>query len=76
MQDNLVKHLGTIDRKVKTDKLVVLTSTTIPATLLEIDFLSNVETAHKLNSPDFQQEVAKSIYKGIQDVFSIYKPVR
>ena len=50
MQKHLVQELGTIDRGAKHGNLQVLRETTIPATLVEIGFLTNSEESAKLAS--------------------------
>ncbi|WP_317366719.1 N-acetylmuramoyl-L-alanine amidase [uncultured Tyzzerella sp.] len=68
LQKNLLKELGTLDRKVKTSNLIVLRNNKIPAVLCEIGFLSNPAEAARISTPEFKQKAAKAIYDGILEI--------
>ena len=65
IQNELIKNLGTLDRKTKTANFYVLRNTNCPAILAELEFISNVEGEKKLNSEEFQNKCAKAIANGI-----------
>ena len=75
-QENLIEDLGTVSRGVKKEEFYVIKYTTIPAVLLEIDFISNPQAALNLASEEYRQLVANSIYRSIKEVSSIYTPPR
>ena len=76
MQKHLVQELGTIDRGAKHGNLQVLRETTIPATLVEIGFLTNPEESAKLATSEYQDKAARALFNGIIEVFEKYTPAR
>ncbi len=58
------------DRGVKTANFYVLLHTNMPATLLELGFISNPDEERALNSDAQQQNFAESIVKGLADYFN------
>nr|WP_317357068.1 N-acetylmuramoyl-L-alanine amidase [uncultured Tyzzerella sp.] len=75
-QKNLLEDLGLLDRKVKTANFIVLRNNKMPAILCEIGFLSNPSDASKLSNPDFQQNVAQSLYDSTIEIFEKYPSKR
>ncbi|WP_058486566.1 N-acetylmuramoyl-L-alanine amidase [Defluviitalea phaphyphila] len=72
-QKYLVETLGTQDRGIKErPELYVLRTTKMPAVIVEIAFVSNVEDANLLKSDSFKQNAAEALYKGIIDIFEKY----
>ncbi len=62
VQTNLVKKLGTIDRKViDRPNLVVLKATKMPAALAEIAFITNEADRNKLLNAEFRQKAAEAL---------------
>ncbi len=57
------------DRGVRTANFYVLLHTNMPATLLELGFISNPTEENSLNSEAQQQNFAESIVKGLADYF-------
>lgn len=53
------------DRGVKKAPFIVLIGANMPSILAEISFLSNPADEHKLQTPEYRQKVAESLYKGI-----------
>lgn len=51
-------------------EIFVLDSLDIPAVLVECGFLSNSEEANKLNTPEYQKEIAFIIYMSLIDTIS------
>jgi N-acetylmuramoyl-L-alanine amidase len=43
----------------------VVSKTTMPAVLVEVGFLSHPDESKKLNTPKYQQEIARKIYKAV-----------
>lgn len=58
------------DRGVRTANFYVLLHTNMPATLLELGFISNPTEENALNSETQQQNFAESIVKGLADYFN------
>lgn len=54
---------------------VVLKSPDIPSILVETAFISNPREARKLQSPNFQRKLARSVLQGIHGYFASYRPV-
>lgn len=54
------------DRGVKQAPFVVLMGATMPSILAEISFISNATTERQLKKPEYRQEIAESLLKGIR----------
>jgi len=59
------KHTTLRDRGVKKAPFVVLIGANMPSILAEISFVSNPTDEAKLETPDYRQKIADSLYKGI-----------
>lgn len=70
VQDNLVKSLNCLDRKVRRAISQILYGTNHPSILIELGFLSNKEEAKKLSTAAYQKKVAESLANGISAYFS------
>ena len=71
IQTNMVRQLGTFDRKIKErPNLIVLNQTNMPAVLVETAFVSNPGDAAKLKSPEFNRKVGQTIYDSIVEIFN------
>lgn len=57
------------DRGVKAAGFQVLRDTSMPATLIELGFITNTEEEQLLQKEEFQNACAKAIVKGIDDFF-------
>lgn len=70
LKNNLVKATGLFDRGVvlRTDLAVLNRIGSIPATLVEVAFVSNPADLAKLNDENFRQKVAQSLCGSIIDV--------
>ncbi len=53
------------NRGVKKAPFVVLIGANMPSILAEISFVTNPDTADKLETPEYRERVAESLYKGI-----------
>lgn len=74
--NNLLSQLGTKNRKVKSENWIVLRQSKIPATLIEIGFITNSGDASIMGSDAGQQKVAQAIFDSVKTLFNKYKPVR
>lgn len=57
------------DRGIRVANYYVLLHTQMPATLLELGFISNAGEERTLNTDEQQQNFAESIVKGLADYF-------
>jgi len=60
-----VRSPGIRDRGVKKAPFVVLIGANMPSILAEISFVSNPTDERKLDTPEYRQRIAESLYKGI-----------
>jgi N-acetylmuramoyl-L-alanine amidase len=74
--NNLLANLGTVNRGVKSENWIVLRQSKIPATLIEIGFITNAGDAAIMGSADGQEKVAKSVVDAVTELFNTYPPVR
>lgn len=70
IHDENMKVTNFADRGVQTANFYVLLHTNMPATLLELGFISNPNEEQALNTADQQQKFAESIAKGLADYFN------
>ena len=59
------RHSTLRDRGVKKAPFVVLIGANMPSILAEISFVSNPTDEAKLETPDYREKIAESLYKGI-----------
>ena len=55
------------DRGVKKAPFIVLIGANMPSILAEISFLSNPKDERKLQTPEYRQKIAESLYRGVTD---------
>ena len=63
--NGVITYTNANNRKVKTERHVVTRTSNMPATLVEIGFLTNEEELAKLLSGDYQYKIASGIAEGI-----------
>ena len=61
---------GLRNRGVKAAPFIVLTGTSMPAVLAEVSFVSSPEDEHNLLSPQYRQQIAEALYRGISRYLS------
>jgi N-acetylmuramoyl-L-alanine amidase len=71
VQRSLVTGLGTKDhglkdRGVKKAPFIVLIGANMPSILAEISFVSNPGDERRLQTPEYRQKIAESLYRGVQ----------
>jgi N-acetylmuramoyl-L-alanine amidase len=71
VQRSMVSGLGTKDhglrdRGVKKAPFIVLIGANMPSILAEISFVSNPGDERKLQTPEYRQKIAESLYRGVQ----------
>src|SRR5207248_6857807 len=72
VQDQLFADLRSADPGlenwgVKRAPFIVLVATDMPAVLAEVGCLSNESEAHMLNQPQYRQQIAQALYRGIAE---------
>jgi len=76
--DRLLGEMGQINalhkRDVQQAGFMVLKSPDIPSVLVETAFISNRQEEAKLNDPDHQDRIARSLMRGVRGYFSNYRP--
>jgi len=70
LQDELVRAEGLTDRGKSTANFYVLKHTNMPASLIEMAFISNPQEEQLLNSAGFQQKIAEAICRALNSFFS------
>lgn len=70
IQNRLYKALGTRNRGVKEAKYHVIHKNPLPASLVELGFISNTNDAAKLASEDYRNKAAEAIALGIVDYYN------
>jgi N-acetylmuramoyl-L-alanine amidase len=66
LQDSLNKLYGTHEEPVYGKTYYLLKNTMVPAVIVEMGFITNVEDREMLTRPDSQQKIADKIAEGIQ----------
>lgn len=69
IQDQLTSNFGVDDLGVREANFYVIKRSTMPATLLELCFISNEKEEKLMNSKWFQNKTAKLIAEGIEEYF-------
>ena len=72
IQQELNSLLGTRNRGIKQAPFKVLTGVACPAILVEVAFISNPAEERKLQTEEFQDNVARAIYRGIDNFLKNY----
>lgn len=70
IQNQIIRHLGTVDRGVKTGNFYVLRMANCPAVLVETAFISNESDEALLADEEKRDEFAAAIARGITDYLS------
>ena len=65
IQRSIRAATGSPDRGVKRARFAVLKSTKMPATLIEVGFLSNTSECRRLATSSYRQKIAEAIASGI-----------
>ncbi len=60
-------NIGKDSNPIRQAPFYVISKTKIPSVLVELGFLSNPKEADKLNNPNFQAQIAQSLYKGLMN---------
>jgi N-acetylmuramoyl-L-alanine amidase len=81
IQTVLYKHMshashGIHNRGVRKAPFVVLIGANMPSVLAEISFLSNAHSEHLLRESSYREQIAKALFRGIEDYISNLGSVR
>lgn len=68
IQREFVSTAGRVDRGVRQAGFWVLAKTSMPAVLVELDFICNPTQERFLNSESGQEKMAKSIYNALSSI--------
>ncbi|MGD9677709.1 MAG: N-acetylmuramoyl-L-alanine amidase [Vulcanibacillus sp.] len=68
---NLVMSTGFTDRGIDTEDFKVTKYTDMPATLIEVGYMSNRVEEQTMKDPYFQDNVARGLEKGIKEYFGL-----
>ncbi|WP_199614869.1 N-acetylmuramoyl-L-alanine amidase [Paenibacillus alkalitolerans] len=71
IHSNVLKAVGSSDRKVKKNNFLVVKDTTMPAVLLELAFLTNPDDEAKLFNEQIQDKIAEAIVISIKQYYRI-----
>ena len=67
--------IGAMHRnRVQQAGFLVLKAPDVPSMLIETNYITNPRTARLLQSPDYQQQLAKAIFTGVAGYFGRYPP--
>ncbi|MBQ5859676.1 MAG: N-acetylmuramoyl-L-alanine amidase, partial [Selenomonadales bacterium] len=69
LHDELIDRLGRKDRGVKFANFYVLRNTAMPASLVELMFISNEEEEAILREEDTIEQAARALYEGLRTYF-------
>ena len=72
MLSTITTDLGTSRRGVKQAGFVVIKHNTVPSVLIELGFISSRKDSKKLRQSAYQTRAAKTIYRGVSNVFRSY----
>ena len=72
IQIELNALLGTVNRGIKQAPFKVLTGVACPAVLVEVAFISNPQEEQQLTTDEFQNNVARAIYRGLSNFLRTY----
>jgi len=67
VQQSMVRYAGGRDRGVRQAPLAVLMGARMPATLVEMGFITNPEQEIKLNRETYQTRLARSLFEAVSD---------
>ncbi len=66
IQEELASEIGVKNRGVKQAPFAVLMGATMPAVLVEVDFITNPEEERLLNTPEYRRRLEEAILRGIK----------
>jgi len=76
MRRQLLGQLGSHNRGSHSRRFVVLRDSRIPATLVELGFMSNADELSRMRTEEFQRQAAQALYDGLLEAFALNPPSR
>jgi len=76
MRQQMTDQLSTRDRGSHNRRFVVLRYSRIPATLVELGFMSNAAELARMRTGEFQRQAAQALYDGLLEAFELMPPSR
>lgn len=70
VQEETIRSTGAFDRGIKSAEFLVLRETVMPATLIEVGFLSNPTEAELIADDGYQNKLVSGMVEGIQRYFN------
>jgi N-acetylmuramoyl-L-alanine amidase len=72
VQEELGRIPGLANRGVKTANFLVLRESDVPAVLVEVAYVSNVDEEARLRQHAFRQRLAEAVSRGVQRFLAVY----
>lgn len=72
VQEELSRVPGLISRGTKTANFLVLRESDVPAVLVEVAYISNVDEEARLRQSAFRQRLAEAVGRGVQRFLAVY----
>ncbi len=72
VQEELGRVPNLINRGAKTANFLVLRESDMPAVLVEVAYLSNVDEEARLRRPEFRQRLAEAVSRGVRRFLAVY----
>jgi len=72
VQEELSRISGLPNRGVKTANFLVLRESDVPAILVEVAYVSNVDDENRLRTVVFRQRLAEAVVRGVQRFLAVY----
>ncbi len=72
VQEELGRITGLPSRGVKTANFLVLRENDVPAVLIEVAYVSNVDDENRLRATVFRQRLAEAVVRGVQRFLAVY----
>jgi N-acetylmuramoyl-L-alanine amidase len=74
---NVVKDLGLIDRRIRSDQsFVVIRNAQMPSILVELGYMTNPQEEARIKTTDYQTKAAQALAKGIINYFKVFEVYR
>jgi N-acetylmuramoyl-L-alanine amidase len=72
LHDKMIEQMDNRDRKLHQNRFYVLTGSTMPASLVEIAFITNSEDGANLNTPAYREKIAHALADGITTYLKLH----
>lgn len=72
VQEELARISGLPNRGVKTANFLVLRDSDVPAVLVEVAYVSNLDDENRLRTVVFRQRLAEAVVRGVQRFLAVY----